>query len=319
MKIEILGTESLGVRGLCCFVETKNHKILIDPGIALGYTRYKLLPHPLQIAVDERIQKKIIDKWKEATDIVISHLHGDHVPLVDANPYQLNIEKIINLNSNIKIWTKNSNHFSPVEKKRAEQLSFALNKDLRAAEGEKQGVMTFSELMPHGEAKDNLETVMMTKIEEDNIFVHASDIQLLNNRAISQILYWKPNIVLAGGPPLYLSAVSQEQIKKAWYNAKKLSQKVDILILDHHLMRSYDGVRWLKRLSSETGKKVICGADFMHKSRMLLEAKRESLYEKMPVPTGWHENYAEGKVNTEHYWDLAKKLYKSLRLNDYGD
>ena len=29
MKIEILGTESLGVRGLCCFVRTKNKKVLI--------------------------------------------------------------------------------------------------------------------------------------------------------------------------------------------------------------------------------------------------------------------------------------------------
>jgi len=65
MKIEILGTESLGVRGLSCFVETGNRKILIDPGIALGYMKYKLLPHPFQIAVDERIQKKIVDRWKK--------------------------------------------------------------------------------------------------------------------------------------------------------------------------------------------------------------------------------------------------------------
>ncbi|MBW1674704.1 MAG: hypothetical protein JRJ45_13900, partial [Deltaproteobacteria bacterium] len=68
MKIEILGTESLGVRGLCCFVTTDNRKILIDPGIALGYMRYKLLPHPFQVAVDEKIQKKIIKAWSQATD-----------------------------------------------------------------------------------------------------------------------------------------------------------------------------------------------------------------------------------------------------------
>jgi hypothetical protein len=34
MKIEILGAESLGVRSLCCFVQTENQKILIDPGMA---------------------------------------------------------------------------------------------------------------------------------------------------------------------------------------------------------------------------------------------------------------------------------------------
>jgi len=317
MKIKILGTESLGVRGLSCFVETKSHKILIDPGIALGYIRHKLLPHPFQIAIDERIQKKIIDRWQKATDIIISHFHGDHTPLVDANPYQLNIKRVDGLNPNVRIWTKDASHLSPVEKKRAESLSLILKKDFISGEGKKQGEVTFSKSMPHGEAFNNLETVMMTKIKEDDVFVHAPDIQLLNNESISQILYWQPNIVLAGGPPLYLSKLSKDQVERAWYNAIKLSQKVDTLILDHHLMRSYEGVRWLKRLSSETERKIICGADFMKKPKMLLEAKRESLYKDMPVPERWHEAYAEGEVNTDYYWNLAKKLYKHLSLNDY--
>lgn len=97
MNIEILATESLGVRGLWCFVKTKDRKMLIDPGIALGYLRHKLLPHPFQVAVDERIQKEIIKRWKETTDIVISHFHGDHIPLADPNPYQLDAKKIAKL------------------------------------------------------------------------------------------------------------------------------------------------------------------------------------------------------------------------------
>ena len=297
MTVEILGTESLGVRGLCCFVKTKNRKILIDPGIALGYIRHKLLPHPIQIAVDEKIQKKIIERWTEATDIVISHFHGDHVPLTDANPYQLNIKKVVKLNQRVKIWAKNSNHFSLIEKKRAELLSSILGKDLISAEGKKEGPMSFSKAMPHGEENNNLETVMMTKIEEGNVFVHTSDIQLLNDASIVQILSWQPEIALVGGPPIYLDKLSESQVKKAWHNAQKLSQKIPLLILDHHLMRSYDGVKWLKQLSSETGKKVICGADFMKKPRMFLEADRQHLYKKMPVPEGWHKDYAEGKVN----------------------
>ena len=51
VNIEIIGAESLGVRGLCCFVETEDRNILIDPGVALGYLRHKLLPHPVQIAI----------------------------------------------------------------------------------------------------------------------------------------------------------------------------------------------------------------------------------------------------------------------------
>ncbi len=316
MNIEILATESLGVRGLCCFVKTKNRKILIDPGIALGYTRYGLLPHPLQVAVDKRIQKRIKKAWSEATDIVISHFHGDHTPLADANPYQLNIKKVTGLNTQVRIWTKDPCHLSPVEKKRAESLSSALNQKLISSEGKNKGAMVFSKPVPHGEAYGNLVTVIMTKIEEDCTFLHASDNQLLNDEAISRILSWKPDIVVTSGPPLYLYKLSENQIRKAWNNVKRLSEKVDTLVLDHHLMRSYQGVKWLKRLSSETGKKIVCGADFMKKPRMLLEASRQRLYKDLPVPEGWHEAYAEGKVNTDDYWNLGKKLYKSVNLKD---
>jgi predicted metallo-beta-lactamase superfamily hydrolase len=264
MEIEIIGTESLGVRGLCCFVKTKDRRILIDPGIALGYTRYGLLPHPFQVAVDERIQKKIVKRWSEATDIVISHFHGDHVPLADANPYQLNMAKIIGLNPEVRIWTKSSCHLSSVEKQRAVSLSFLLEHNLIEAEGQKQGPMTFSMPVPHGDEKDRSVAVMMTKIEEDGVFVHASDIQLLNHAAVS----------------------------------------------DHHLMRSFEGLKWIKRLSSEAGKRVICGADFMGKPRRLLEANRKRLYKDMPVPDGWHEAYAKGKGHTDRYWNSAQRLYK---------
>ena len=314
MEIEILGTESLGVRGLCCIVKTKSQKILIDPGIALGYTRYKLLPHPFQVAVGERIQKKIIDAWSNATDIVISHFHGDHIPLVNANPYQLNIKKVAGVNPNVKLWAKLS-HLSPIEKKRADSFFHILNKNLISAEKKEQGALSFSTPVPHGKAHNNLENVLMTKITENRVFVHASDIQLLNSEAVSQIVSWKPDIVLASGPPLYLSKLSQTHIGMARHNATNISKNVATLILDHHLMRDYDGVKWLEKLSSKTKGTIMCGADFMKTPRMLLEAWRKDLYETMPVPEGWHEAYAQGKVTTDYYREMAKKLYH-YREND---
>lgn len=318
MNIEILGTESLGVRGLCCFVRTAKQRILIDPGMALGYNRYGLLPHPFQVAVDERIQKKILQRWSEATDIVISHFHGDHIPLADANPYQFSIKQITGLNPDVRIWAKNPHHLHPIEEKRAESLSAILKNDLTSAEGMEHGAMTFSGPVFHGGKYNNPQTVMMTRIEEDRVFVHTSDIQLLDDEAISQILDWEPDIVLADGPPLYMpNKLSRKQAERAWRNAKRLSREVGTLILDHHLMRGYEGVRWLKRLSSETGNNVICGADFMKAPRMLLEAKRKSLYRDMPVPAGWHEAYGKGKVGTDRYWNLAKRIYKSMRLDDH--
>ncbi len=311
MEIEIIGTETLGVRGMCCFVRTKNRRILIDPGIALGYHRYGLLPHPFQVAVDERTQKKIVKRWAEATDIVISHFHGEHTPLPNANPYQFSVNKVIGLNPTAKIWTKSPSHLSPIESQRAKALSEILNKDFDIAEGMNDGPITFSKPVIHGDMNDTLTTVIMVRIEEDRTFVHAAGIQLLNDRAVSQILDWKPDVALVDGPPLYLfHRISERQIEKAWYNAKELSRNIDTLILDHHLMRSHKGIEWIERLSDKTGRKVLCGADFMHKHRMLLEAGRRTLYNEMPVPVGWHEAYAKKQVSTNQYWESAKKFLK---------
>ena len=44
MHIEILATESLGVRGLSCSVTTAGRRVVIDPGAALGYQRFPVPP-----------------------------------------------------------------------------------------------------------------------------------------------------------------------------------------------------------------------------------------------------------------------------------
>ncbi len=302
MKIEIIGTESLGVRGLSCFIIMDNRKILIDPGVALGYKRHGLLPHPLQVAVGEKVQQKLSNLWQQASDIVISHFHGDHVPLEDANPYQLKLKKLPKLSSNVKIWSKNISHLSELERKRFDSFSFFLNEKPIAAEGISDAQISFSKAVPHGVADINSDFVMMTRIKDDFTFVHTSDIQLLNDISISQILKWKPDIVLAGGPPLYLANVlSKSQINRAWENAVKLAKNVKMLILDHHLLRNKEGEKWLQKLSEKTENKVICAADFMHRPRMLLEANRSKLYEKIPVPENWHKKYAAGNITTSEY------------------
>jgi hypothetical protein len=144
--------------------------------------------------------------------------------------------------------------------------------------------------------------VMMTRIEdEDGVFVHASDIQLLDSEAVALILAWRPNIVLAAGPPLYLAGPSLQHRRQAWENGLRLAREVKILILDHHLLRSEAGLRWLERLAFATGKSVLCAADYMDRPRRLLEARRMQLYKEMPVPEGWHEAYANGDADTNAY------------------
>ena len=76
---------------------------------------------------------------------------------------------------------------------------------------------------------------------------------------------------------------------------------MDTLILDHHLLRSFEGYRWLKELNGTVNNRVLCAAEFMGRSPDLLEAQRKNLYEKTPVPPDWHEAYAKGKAGFEKF------------------
>ena len=307
MRIEIVGTESLGVRALCCVVDTSDRKIVIDPGVALGFRRHGLLPHPVQVVASERTRSAIEKTLRTATDVVISHYHGDHSPLVDANPYQMSVEQITDSLKHPRLWTKGIQDISLNQVHRVTALARRLDRDFLVAEGLRDGPLSFSPPVPHGEGTGREGNVMMTRIEDgSDIFVHASDIQMLNDAAIEKILTWQPTIVLASGPPIYLPTLTREKKEKALHRTLQLARQVDLLILDHHLMRSREGEKWLDHVSSLTRNKVICAADFMGHPRSLLEADRVLWYNKVPVPKGWHEAYARGEADTQPYRNISK-------------
>jgi len=282
----------MGVRGLCCLIKIGERSIVIDPGLALGYKRNGLLPHPFQIAVGQRVRQDIINALETATDIVISHFHGDHIPLLHANPFQLSFQQLPGHFQNLRCWSKSDRDLPPKIQLRALELAEILGPNMKVAEGLSDGPLSFSEPVPHGMANGGFGSVMMTRIDMgDIIFVHASDIQLLDEATVEKILQWRPDIVFASGPPLYISSLSSTMRKQAWISALHLARNVDTLILDHHLLRCEEGAVWLDNLRETSCRNVCCGADFMGRPRLLLEAWRSNLYQKMPVPGDWHHDY----------------------------
>jgi len=134
-------------------------------------------------------------------------------------------------------------------------------------------------------------------------FVHASDIQMLNREAADVITAWQPDIVFAAGPPLYLRRLSEGECALAWDNAITLAASVPTLILDHHLLRSREGCRWLEELAGEAEGRVCPAAAFMGRPPLFMEADRGELYECYPVPPRWHDDYARGTADVEEYVD----------------
>ncbi|MGD8630108.1 MAG: hypothetical protein PVH38_10970 [Gammaproteobacteria bacterium] len=306
MNIDIIAAESMGVRGLCCLVTLPDRRIVIDPGVALGIRRHGLLPHPLQIAVGHSVRGKIVQVLEAATDVVFSHFHGDHVPLVDANPYQLSVQALPPCFRELHGWCMSGDGLSAGMSQRFQDLAVLLGANLQVAEGRSEGPLSFSPSVPHGAAGSSTGSLMMTRIEMNKqVFVHASDIQLLDAATVDRVIDWCPDIVLAAGPPLYLDRLGRAGREYAWGNAKRLVQTIDTVILDHHIMRSTEGAVWLDELSAAAGRRVYCAADFMGQPRRLLEAERVQLYAEMPVPDGWHDNYASGRVDITGYFDAT--------------
>jgi hypothetical protein len=311
-NIRVLAAESLGVRSLCCLLENNEQRILIDPGIALGYSRHGLLPHPIQIAVDEIIRANIIKEMKKSTDLIISHFHGDHIPFQKANVYQINLKEVKEYLKNLNVWSKSIEDEPHKFKERAWDLKF--NSDhFTAAEGKTIANLTFSQTVFHGEKDSFLGNVMMTKVKLRNkIFVHASDIQFLYSPTVEKIIELKADIVIASGPPLYLPHFDQKMAAEAAENILNLSSEVDILIVDHHLLRSEAGLLYLRELDAKSKNKIISAADFMGINPCLLEARREELYRRFPVADNWHQRYEAGELNTAEYLLQARAKLKNF-------
>jgi uncharacterized protein len=317
MKIEILGTESLGVRGLCTRITAKDREVVIDPGLALGFLRGGRLPHPLQVYRGMQVRERIVEALSRATDVVISHYHGDHLPLAEANPYQLSMDLVPASCRNARFWCKpiDDPPNDPTDKtsRRYDDLCRALEKRLPFGLPDHLSGMAFSPPQPHGVKGGGLGSVMMTRIAEGGqVFVHASDLQLLDAEAVSAVIDWSPDTVLVSGPPVYLKHLTPAQLQAAWNNALTLAQNVRTVIIDHHLLRSKKGFEWLADLSCASGRRILCAADYMGLDRLPLESMRDELYQEFPVPDGWHEAYAAGKIDISVYRPLFETFFNKI-------
>mgnify|MGYP006274279123 CR=1 FL=1 len=278
MDIEILGAESLGVRGMACVVRVGERTVVIDPGVALGYRRAGLPPHPVQVAVGEAVRNAILHALSEATDVVISHFHGDHMPLTDGNEYQLHLDDAAPLLRTPQLWIKDLCGETPDVADRRATLLARLEPTLTPCEDTPGETLRFSPPMPHGHDHAPMGTVMMTRIQHGrDVFVHASDIQLLADEPVERVLEWAPTIVLSSGPALYRNP-SAEEMAGAERRLLRIAEVADTCIVDHHILRDLEGMAWLDQVASRARARVCCAADFMGLPRALLEARRAELY-----------------------------------------
>jgi predicted metallo-beta-lactamase superfamily hydrolase len=66
-----LAAESLGVRSMCTYVETRDVRILFDAGVSLCPKRFGLPPHPFEFQAIMRTRARIAEAAAKAEIVTI--------------------------------------------------------------------------------------------------------------------------------------------------------------------------------------------------------------------------------------------------------
>lgn len=275
MKITPIASESLGVRSLAVCIKTKEHNILIDPGVALGPRRYSLPPAKVEMERLENVRKKILELLATVDIIIISHYHYDHyIPRANYDGKHLFVKdptKDIN-----KSQESRASKFLRDKSKYEYADGKTIRGDLR---------MEFSPALPHGEKGTKLGFVIMTMIDHKERIIHASDTQLLNKESVEWIIEKMPDLIITSGPPTYIG-----YMKDSWKTGTKNINKIILetnskIILDHHIIRDKRYPQFFEGLEKEP----ITFAGYLGVEETPLEAYRRELHkiengEKISLP-----------------------------------
>ncbi|RLF98896.1 MAG: hypothetical protein DRN47_04660 [Candidatus Wolframiiraptor sp.] len=291
MNVRVLAADSMGTRSMCTLIETKNARIIIDPGAALGPRRYGLKPHQLEY---ERLSahKQLIEKEAAEADlIIITHYHYDHFPRPRENIEWLRGKKILlkdpvnNINFSQRWRAK---LFLDKLKKVDARVEVADSKEIRF----KGCRILFSHPVQHGN-DSRLGFVLETLISSGGErVIHSSDVEgFVERDQLKFILKHKPDILICDGPITYLlgDKFTEEEMKKSITNLLEVIKRrfLQDLIIDHHLMRDLEWktrIRDLLDAAESLGVRVLSAARYMGFSEDLLEARRRELYEKFGSP-----------------------------------
>jgi hypothetical protein len=278
MKIKPLAADSLGVRSMATYITTKNCKILIDPGAALGPSRYGLPPAPQEFSALEDAHAVIATYAKKSDILVISHYHYDHYTPEETfyagrTLYAKSISEHINRSQKLR----GTDFKSALDALDTEPI-YCDDKQYRVGDT----TIKFSPPFPHGPEGVRLGFVVMTTIDDQKKrrVLHASDVQgPVSSRATEYIIAEHPDILIIDGPPtLFLGwKFSRKNLADAIENMLKIIKEVNCeIILDHHLLRDLNYKTHLEKVYAHGNIKT--AAEYIGKENNFLEAHRKTLW-----------------------------------------
>jgi predicted metallo-beta-lactamase superfamily hydrolase len=304
IRVLPLAAESLGTRSMCTFIETKDLRAILDGGVSLAPSRFGLPAHPREYDAIIESRKAIEEKASIADVVTISHYHFDHhtpsfvdwvcnwsSPEIAQKIYENKLVLLKNYKVNINFSQRRRGWvFAKTGGKYAKKLEAADGKTLKFGDTS----LRFSTPIFHGSEESSLGWILTTAIEcEGERVVFAPDVQgPMYDAALKMIMAERPRLLIIGGPPLYLAdfRVPETQIQESLKRLKQLAASVQLIILEHHLLRTKNWREEAKTVfetAHETGHKVMSAAEFLGKKDNLLEASRKELFEAEPPNSGF--------------------------------
>ncbi|MFB6113896.1 MAG: MBL fold metallo-hydrolase [Halodesulfurarchaeum sp.] len=310
MEVTPLAAESLGVRGLAVEVSVSGTTILVDPGASLGPRRFGRLPHREEYRALKARSEAIQRAGSSADAIVVTHYHFDHyVPSFENWRYNWSADSLArDLFSSVHVLAKHTTEdINYSQQKRAyyfEEVCRSESKRLELADGEAYSIgpasLEFSPPVPHGPEDTDLGRVLMVAIHGPaDTFVYTSDVQgPVVDESRDWILDRNPDLIVADGPPTYLSedTFSTPSRRSARRNLVSLAREAS-LVVDHHLLRetTYEEfLRPVREAASDAGTSVQTAAAYRGEANRLLEANREVLHDRAPVSEEFYDRVEAG-------------------------
>ncbi len=285
MEIIPIASDSAGTRSMATFVRTKDCSILIDPGVALGPSRYRLPPHPLELQKLEEDWTNIKRYAKKADIMAVTHYHYDHHNPNEPEIYRDKITLLKHRKKKINLSQKKRAGFF-IEKLRGIPRHIEYSDSREFVFGSTR--IKFSDPVFHG-TNSRLGYVTEVSIKEikegGSTFVFTSDVEGPGtDDQVDFILEENPDILYLDGPLSYMLGYrySKASLDISVENIIKILKKtrVEKLIIDHHLLRD---MKWKERISKvfKEKKTILTAAAFSGLENTMLEARRKELYDKM--------------------------------------
>ena len=166
-------------------------------------------------------------------------------------------------------------------------------KSVEAADGKTftygKTTIRFSEAVVHGSEDSMLGWVVMATLEhEGERFMFAPDIQgPMSTKTLKLILDAKPDVIMLGGPPLYLGGFRVEfaALEQGLRNLEQIVESVPVVVLEHHALRDENWkqkMRGVFEKAASTGHSLVTAAEYAGKENLFLESKRKQLFREHP-------------------------------------